>query len=291
MPDETERRYSVGFARAILQGLQFTPSLFDEMRNTWPAGARATRYNRTWHLTKILQETPEYAFARIGFVAEGELSTLRFDEDRQEFVYGAAPSGTVVPFAIRKSDLTIAFQLRAGVVRETTFTGALQDLLRGGSQTSTWLIETFAREVDLASWLKEVTQISQFDATLERPNPHYFDNKALEDLIEEGHLSVVRLSAKALAGESVNLDYPLFEQALDHVAREYGRAKVVGTSADGVESVWVKQSGQPAKVPASITRTAPGGEEVPDTTLVDAMQNLPAGAQTSNLNSPADEVT
>ena len=285
MPDELERRYHVGFARAYLQGMQFTSSLYDELRSTWPAGARATRYNRTWHLTKILHEDKDFAFARIGFVAEGELSTLQFDEERQEFVYGAAPSGTVVPFTIRKSDLAIAFQLRAGVVRETTFTGALQDLLRGGSQTSTWLIETFARIADLESWLKDVDRnVQQFDATLERPNPHYFHNQAIEDLVENGHLSAVRFSARARDGESINLEYPLFQQALDHVIHEYGRAKLVGTLPDGDESVWVKQSGQPPKVPASVTRTAAGGEEVPDTTLIEAMQSLPAGAEASILD-------
>lgn len=286
MPDEeAERRYQVGFARATYQGLNFADSPFAELMLVWRPGARATRYNRTWHLTRILQETEEYAFARIGFVADNEVSTLRFDDDRQEFVYGEAPSGTVVPFVIRKSDLTIAFQLRPGVVRETTFTGALRELL-----DDSWLIETFVRESDLATWRQSMQSIEQFKAVLDRPNPHYFDNDSLEDLMEGVHARVMQINASAIDGESINLDYPLFQQALDHVVTHgYGRVKLVGEQEDGTESAWVKQRGQSAKVPSTVIQRALGGDEAPEDSLIEALKKLPSEAQLSNLSAVDDD--
>jgi len=46
-----------------------------------------------------------------------------------DFKRGVAPSGAIVPFGIMTADGTIAFQLRAGIVRESTFIGALRTLL------------------------------------------------------------------------------------------------------------------------------------------------------------------
>lgn len=286
MAEDTTRSYQIGFAqiRRDPGSLDFGDD-FAYLASIWPKNATVTRYNRTWRLTKILAQTEQFAFAQLGFVNQNEVSTLYFDEATQEFVHGEAPSGTVVPFAIRRSDLVIAFQLRTGVVRDTTFTGALQHLLFP-EEDSAWSVESLVQPLELSDWLQRVEQVTQMSLSLERPNPHYGKNDQIEALLEGTHSKAVRISARAEAGESVDIRFPLFQQALDHVLRNYGRAKLVGTQADGEESEFVKPRGSAAAVPTHRRRTAIGGEEAPNELLLSELAApLPQGTQAADLQS------
>ncbi len=277
MPEETQRRYHFGFAQATFESL--ADNVGDALRESWDPGATIVRYNRRWHLTKIIDETPDYIFARIGFVSEGDLSTLVFDHDRQDFILGDAPSGVVVPFAARKMDGLIVFQLYPGIVRETTFTGALEDLLNADNEMYVWRINSLAEPEDFDSWFKRTNGIRRFDFTLERPNPNYKDRPLIEELVEEAHLEILRLSGRALQGETVDPTSGIFRQALDHVLRNYGKAKLVAEDDDGSDTTWVKGKNSPSLVASKRSMPGFGPEQAPEALLLEAAANGPAGAR------------
>lgn len=288
MTESIERNYHLGFAQASLVGL-FNDGFSEALRESWRAGTTITRYGRRWHLTKIIAETDDLDFGRIGFVNDDAASTLQFDRESNDFVHGEAPSGVVVPFAIRKSDGVIAYQLRPGIVRETTFTGALEELLNASGGRHVWEIRTFTEERNFSDWLGTYPIVTRFDFTLERPNPHYFGADRVEHAIEDVRLESIRLVGKARDGEAIDPTADLFQQAVDHVTRDYGKAKVVGSSPDGNETVWVKLRGVVnGRVAAKRTRRAVGTEEAPEALLREALSAAPGG-ELLNLNAQDDD--
>lgn len=288
MTEPIERNYHLGFAQASLGGL-FSEDLSQALRSSWKPGTTITRYGRRWVLAKIIEETGDVVFGRIGFVNDDATTTLHFDREINDFVHGEAPAGVVVPFAVRKVDGVISYQLRPGIVRETTFTGALEELLNAHGGEYIWEIRTFTEERNFSEWIATYPTVTRFDFTLERPNPHYFGADQVEHAIEDVRLESIRLVGKAREGESIDPTADLFQQAVDHVTRNYGKAKVVGTSPDGNETVWVKLRGLTSgRVAAKRTRRAVGGEEAPEGVLGEALAVVPTG-ELLNLNAEDDD--
>lgn len=287
MPEESERRYHVGFAVAMLETL--SDSISEALAESWKPGAAITRYGRSWHLTKVVHETDALYFGRIGFVNEDELSTLRFDPGTNDFEYGEAPSGIVVPFVIRKSDGVIAFQLYPGVVRETTFTGALQELLNKASQEHVWRIRSFVETRTFEQWIASTSGVTKFDFTLERPNPNYADRPRVEEIIEGVELAAVRFAGRAPEGQTINEGAEIFQEALDHVLRDYGKAKVVGIDDEGSESTWVKLRGRLGSVASKRTRRGIGTEQAPEDVLREVLNEAPVANDAVDLDARDDE--
>lgn len=290
MINEDQRRYHVGYAQAYLEGL------FDNLREavaaSWSPGASITRYGRRWHLTKIVHETEDFYFGRIGFVTDNEVSTLQFDKKRQDFVHGDAPSGYVVPFSFRKADGIIAYQLYPGVVRETTFSGALTDLLNSTSDQHEyiWNVESLSEESDFETWLGSTQAIINFDVTLDRPNPNYHGRPRVEELIEEVRVETLRLIGKAADGGGIDLSADYFRQALDHaIHRDYGKAKLRGVRQDGAESVWEKLRGQEGRVASRRVIQAAGPVEAPEEVLLMAMSEIHDGVERAETYEDGDE--
>lgn len=288
MAEIVERNYYMGYAKASLSGL-FDPGIAQALRESWRPGASVTRYGRRWHLTKIVSETNDLEIGRIGFVADDELSTLQFDPETNDFVFGEAPSGVVVPFAIRKSDGAIAYQLRPGIVREKTFTGALEGLLSSTSSVNVWSIESYVDQRDFPQWLSDYPHVTRMDVTLDRPNPNYHGRQWLESAVEGVHTESLRLVAKAIEGDALETDSELFQQAVDHVSEGYGNATIVGRDDGGTESTWVKLRGAVAGVAKRRTRRAVGPEEVPVELLIEAISEAPSESGLANLNAQNDE--
>jgi len=288
MPEEGQRNYHIGYAKAVFDSL--FDNLDEALEESWKPGASITRYGRRWHLTKIVDETDDLYFGRIGFVTDHEVSTLRFDQAIQDFVFGDAPSGYVVPFAIRKADGVIAYQLYPGIVRETTFTGAMTDLLNNASENYIWRIESFVEIREFQEWLAETPAITRFDLTLERPNPNYAGRPRIEEMVEEVRVETLRLVGKAIEGESVNLNADYFQQALDHVIyHEYGKAKLRGVDTDGEESVWEKIRGVVGRVASRRVFHAPGPVEAPEDILSFAMAEAPTNGALAEPVADGDE--
>jgi hypothetical protein len=268
---EEERNYRVGLGVVTLEGL-FQASIHEALTASWMTGATVTRYRRKWTLSKIHSETADSIVGQIGFLGDNEVTTLFFDYDTGDFVRGGAPSGVLVPFAIRLSDGLVAYQLRSGIVREESFTGALAALLNTTPNEYVWSVEAAVEFRNWDEWRSEVDRVTSFAFRLDKPNPHYADDRRVEDLIEDLRLEYARLAGKALDQRGVNTDDDLFRQALDHVLREYGRAAVDGQTAEGRESTWVKVKGMAASVMARLIVSAVGDEEIPEEELVSVLR-------------------
>lgn len=282
MPEETEHNYHIGYAMAVLETL--SDDIGEALAESWKPGTTVTRYNRKWRLTKVVHETPALYFGRIGFVSDDELSTLKFDPVSNDFVYGEAPSGVVVPFVVRKVDGVIAFQLYPGVVRETTFTGALQELLNDASDQHVWRVSSFVETRDFFDWVATTDGVTKFTFTLERPNPNYVDREHVEEIIEDLELEVAKLSGRAREGESVNIGADVFREALDHVTRDYGKAKIIGLDREGSESTWVKLRGMNGRVAQKRTRRGFGTVQAPEDVLREVLDEAPISPDLVDLS-------
>lgn len=132
--------FRVGFSTCRVEGIYQDQSVFPAaLEESWQAGAKTTRYGRTWHLSRPRADPARRTWTgRIGFVRENDVSTVTWDDHAQDFVRHGVPGGVIVPFAVALDSSVVAFQLRSGVVRPTTFTGALQSLLNEASQAYSW---------------------------------------------------------------------------------------------------------------------------------------------------------
>ena len=276
MPEGAQRTYHIGFAIVQLSGL-FTDELGSALHASWRPGATVNRYRRQWHLARIQGETPNVMMGRIGFVSENNVTTVSFDERQGDFVSDAVPSGVLVPFAIRLSDGVIAYQLRPGLVRENSFTGALEALLNSSGREYVWSVEPAGQTMTWEQWRVGIDRITAFNIRVDRPNPHYDDDYLIEDAVENIRVKYLSLAgvARDEDAQGIDPDADLFQQALDHVLRDYGRAAVQGENADG-ESTWTKLRGAFSSVVARKRVKLVGPPEVPDHELVSVLQDTGA---------------
>jgi hypothetical protein len=264
---EAERTYHVGLAILSLEG-HFQAPLGDALRQAWEPGTSVKRYGRTWTLTNVHRSTPDLVTGEIGFLSEGTVQSLFFDHASGEFVTESVPGGVRVPFAIRLPDGMIAYQLRPGLVREASFTGALEALLSATPTEYVWSVRQAIEARTWEEWRAEVSVITAFNIRVDRPNPHYHGNDEVEHIVEGVRVEYLRLTGSALDDAGIDADADLFRQAVDHVLRDYGRAAIHGVDQDGEESTWVKVKGTIASVTARRRVKSIGPPEVPDDVLV-----------------------
>ena len=142
----------------------------DALEVAWVAGTETTRYDKTWRLSKPISHGENLWAGSIGYVREGDVSTLDWDEEEKEFVRGEASSGIVVPFVIDGEHKLVTFQLFSNRVRKKTVTGNLQALLNE-NRTYYWTIKPVSLSIDFDSWRDTVDGISKADFLLKHPNP------------------------------------------------------------------------------------------------------------------------
>lgn len=264
----------VGYAICEVTGLfgSNPGSVRDALEDSWGPGTVVTRYGRTWHLSRSYPDDSRRVwFGRIGFVREGDVSTVIWDEENQDFVHQATSSGVVVPFVLDTPTGDTAFQLRPGVVRATTFTGALQSLLNT-SRVYRWDLRPLVVQRSFEEWLRRTVQVTDFAFRLERPNPHYHDNPMIETILEDLRLETARLAGKARPGESVDVENGLFRQLLDHAGRKYGRGLIQGFDQEG-ETQWDSSGG--GTVPARKSINSEGDDEILESELRGALLQKP----------------
>jgi hypothetical protein len=281
--DEKEVSYTIGFAKADLEGLHAPSDLVSAVDQSWEAGAEVTRYGRRWTLSRVLESDEQGVYGKIGFVKAGQLETLSFDRKQFDFVRGEAQSGVVVPFLI-SSDLVVSYQLIGSLVKENTFINALEDLLNQNMKALfAWRVSPLTFEITYEDWRQSVAHVTRFDLRLEQPNPHYHGDQIAEDLVEGLRTEYTRLTGVA-RDETVGIETnsTAFRQALDHVLRNYGKATLVGVDSDGAQSVFVKLRDAVSRISARVRVSAPGGPEVPRYALRAARSKLPFSAQTAS---------
>lgn len=287
MTEPSDRIYHIGLAVASLEGL-FQPPLEEALRRSWVAGTTVTRYRRTWHLSRIHGESPYALSGQTGFVSETAVQTMFFDYTTGDFVKGAAPSGTIVPFAIRLEDGLVAYQLRPGLVRESSFTGALQALLNTPALEFVWIVRQAVEKRTWDQWRSDMETVSGFTIRVDRPNPYYGHDHLIENAVEGIRLEYLRLSG-AGTEEGIDTEADLFRQAVNHVLRDYGRAAVHGVDREGEESTWVKIKGMAGSVTSRLRLRRVGEPEVAETELVNVLQRTSTVEATADLQGLGDE--
>jgi hypothetical protein len=217
------------------------PSLFaeptpgSELLRILVPGASTERYSRIWHVGRTEVEDSVF-FGRLGFEGSG-IADL-WNEDERDFEEARTPAGVAAPFAIELSNLKLVFQTRGRDIRVTSFTGAMQGILRDVSGQD-WRIETAQTEMSFRQWRATVERVTQMRFHLEPPNPNYQGRPTLQRLIEGAFLSAADITLHSDAG--INTDADIVTELLDHVSRDYGRDVAVGertVEGEVIESVY-----------------------------------------------------
>jgi hypothetical protein len=165
VPPATAR---ISFAR--IESISLGEPFPDAIRQSLAPGTSYWRYTRLWRMGQW-QELDGLLYGRIGF--EAPAMTEVWNDEIADFEEAAFHGGTTAPFVIDLSDQRVAFQVRPGVIRPTTFTGALQALLNTTSVLARWRVHPDTYEVDWPTWLRSVDRVLQLRIRVERPNPHY----------------------------------------------------------------------------------------------------------------------
>ena len=267
------RKFRIGFAEMELVGLfDVEDTTFREaLDESWVPGAEVTRYGRTWHLSAPHEAGPDRLGGRIGFVRESELTTVEWDPASKDFLRGEAPSGVVVPFVVDLDTRRVSFQLEAGQVRSTSFAGAFAGALNAADTAYEWRVTPLVQRVPYEEWRRRMEVVTEFRFRLERPNPHYDDREDVERLIEELRLTVGTVAGQ---GENIDTENPLFEEYLDHVRADYGRAVLKGRDRSGDEEEWLSDQGGSVPAIAQAEVTDEEAVEVDEEDLVDALDNV-----------------
>ncbi|WP_154606762.1 hypothetical protein [Rhodococcus sp. AQ5-07] len=152
-----------------------------------------------------------------------------------------------------------------------------------------WILTPLAYETNYENWFQSVERVIRFDFTLDRPNPHYGDDYLIEQLVEQTHVEHLRLAGSAPSDEGVNTESEPFRQALDHVARNYGRATLTGVDENNDETVWTKFKGVASRTLARVRTRGPGPQASADE-LMGAISNIPAGSAPMVMDGAPDEI-
>jgi hypothetical protein len=225
--EKAKQRAKIGFAvvESVGFGEELAPLLLDSVR----PGTSVKRYGRIWRMGQYQEDSGD-VFGRIGFQT-GDQRTELWSEERDDFVEQALMTGFTSPFVIDLSNLTVAFQLRPGTIELTSFTANLQALLNEASQVARWRVSPKIYRVDWLAWLDQVDVVTEISFRIKRPNPSWRDRRGLKDLVEGPNADQLDLVFKQLHGEALNLDDPIIEESLEHVADQYGSYRARGLVA------------------------------------------------------------
>ena len=228
------REFQISHAELVQEGLgEHAPADYYSrtLQESWRPGTEVTRYSRTWRLSRASQIRAGLWHGRIGYVKEGQFSTVDWDDRNKEFIRGEASSGVVVPFLVDVEHRLVSFQLIPGEVRENTVTSNLQALLNS-QETYRWKITPCRYRQTFAQWRSSVSRVSTFSTVLELPNPSWTGRQKIQDLLEGLHAELVRIRARASDDGSIDDESDWFRESMDHVRQGYGKVDIIGTDTE-----------------------------------------------------------
>lgn len=201
----------------------------DQILGAIKPGNRATKYNREWIVgqTEIVDDVLS---GRIGFQGEEGLAEI-WDDELQDFVPTAVPSGLTAPFAIDLRDFALAVQPRGSQIKVNSIRVALETLLRDSGFR--WTIEGYQTPISFGAWKDSVDRVVSVKLTIRTPNPHYHDAKSVQDIMEQLGSDVTQLEARSETG--IDMDAPIVVESQAHVERGYGESEYKGLRAEGSE--------------------------------------------------------
>jgi hypothetical protein len=213
-------------------------------------GAQETRYGRTWRMAQWHPADPHYVLGRIGFEVAGATET--WSEARSDFQVTEMTQGHTSPFAVDLRTLRVAFQVRPGQIKVTTFTENLRALLEAGGPYL-WEVRPESDRPSWEEWLASVARVSEVRLTIHTPNPHYEFDEA-ERLLEGAHLRSLQMIAKAGPDEveGIKIDDTWLAGALGH-AGSYGSYSAKGETPQGQGTSWTQRDeGRPRRVTGDV---------------------------------------
>ena len=204
-------------------------------------GTAIERYGREWRMGQFTT-MDDVVVGRIGYQRPGDLAEL-WDDRISDFKETRLIDGLTSPFALNLDNLAIVFQLRAGRIKHTSFTGALQALLNEASGDTIWRVRPIVQGVDWERWRTSVLRVRHLELKMERPNPNYHGRNHVESIVEGTNARLARLvlDADEQDLDGLNIDDPLIREAIQHALEDYGSVKAVGdvpTPTGSQESVW-----------------------------------------------------
>jgi hypothetical protein len=224
----------VGFAQIGLagEGLAAADPTGTLLESLVP-GTYIVRYGRAWRMGQWSFEDG-YAVGRIGYERPGEVAEL-WDERINDFARTTLPEGVTSPFVVSMEQMIVAFQLRAGRIKPTSFTGAFQALLNDATWAD-WRVRPLVRGVNWEIWRESVDRVERVEVVLPRPNPNYRGREHIEQLIEGAHARRTRIvweaSEEDLAG--LNLDDAFVRESIEHALDEDAKLRVSGVEETDV---------------------------------------------------------
>lgn len=257
----------------------FSESAQDILVQILTPGASTVRYGRRWRLGETTFDTEDHIiYSRIGF--EGDHQTFLWHEERRDFLPAPVPSGQVSPFAVNLYNLGVVYQTREPDIRISSFTGALQGILRDSSHDQ-WRVYTFIPKVSFQDWLPTVERVIRLRFHIKRPNPNWEGRPDLENLMGRlGDLDTADFEFESADG--IVTDDELVRELIDHVERGYGTGKAVGTrerNGETVESVLDTEHGETEErtLPADPTTGDVGRETLREELMGPAKPVAPEG--------------
>lgn len=110
-----------------------SPNLGTLIRDAiWP-GESISRYRKVWRMGQPLVDEDRIYVGRIGF--ERAVETINWDDAEQDFTHLSIIEGLTSQFAVDRSSLRVAYQLRPPTNKKNTARGALEKLLNATSET------------------------------------------------------------------------------------------------------------------------------------------------------------
>ena len=235
---EGSRAGRVAFARIEALTLHAVADPLEAIAGALVPGTTIDRHNRVWHMGQVRSEGNSLV-GRIGF--ETANLTELWDEEAKDFREDTLPAGTTSPFAIDPSAMRVAFQLRSGLIRVKSFTGALQGLMNAASPDDRWRVHQELEEVPFEAWAKTVERIVSLHIRIERPNPHYGDRKRVKELVEGANARMAELAWRAdpEALDGLDVNDPFIREAIAH-SEHYGAYSATG-ERQGEATRWVSE--------------------------------------------------
>jgi hypothetical protein len=210
----------VAFARIEALTIQAASLPQQVLHKALVPGTRIERHRRVWRMGQVRREGRSLV-GRIGFEAPG-LAEL-WDDEIADFKETERPAGTTSPFAIDSRSFRVAFQLRPGLIRAKSFTGALQALMNAADPVDRWRVFQELETVPFAEWVESVDRILSLRIRLERPNPHYADRERVRALIEgaNARMAEIVLNADPEDLQGLDISDPFIVESIEH-ANEHG---------------------------------------------------------------------
>lgn len=171
-------------------------------------------------------------FGRLGFERTGD--EPMWDPEAMDIGTRTAERLQVAPFAIDAESLHVVFQIRPPHITAPGFAKALQALMNEASPAARWRVKQIERDESYDHWRARAKRVTKISVKVRRPNPHY-DQKPVEDLVENLNAKVATLSAAADVDDPQGIDTEdeFLNAMIEHATERNGEFKAIGEDADG----------------------------------------------------------